>query len=430
VALLFLILPAPQFADDKKYLAMLATGAFALRLLAYLLNPSIKYKANAIDFVVLAFAAMNVIATAASHYLLPSIVGLSKMAVYFCAYFVFTGVLQKSSRNRSLIILSALLMSGLLVSAYGLYQYKIGVAPLATWEDPSIEDKTTRVYSTLKNPNLLAGYLVPLIPLSAAMTFMALCQKGWRKILCLAPLAGTAIIAACAVLTGSRGGWMGIAAGAAALGMVLLSFLWGTRTRLRIPLILTLIIIPITIALAIHFVPKFHPFEHRLLSILDTQHSSNAYRLNVYRSSFKMFLDSWWIGVGPGNSTFKLVYGLYMRSGFDALGTYCVPLEVAVETGIVGLGVFGWMILASCARAHENFWNNKHGSERWLAAGAAASLFAMMIHGLVDTVYYRPQVQFLFWLLIALCACIKAPANNLSAVELVAVEEDKKEKAS
>lgn len=41
-----------------------------------------------------------------------------------------------------------------------------------------------------------------------------------------------------------------------------------------------------------------------------------------------MFKDNWWIGVGPGNTAFRLAYGLYMKSGFDALGTYCVPLEV------------------------------------------------------------------------------------------------------
>lgn len=428
VALLFLILPAPQFADDKKYLAMLALGTFALRIIAFLLNPNIKYKPAAVDLLVLVFAAMNIIATAASHYLVPSIVGLSKMAVYFCAYFVFVGVLQKSSRNRALIILSALLVSGFLVSAYGLYQYKIGVAPLATWEDPSIEDKTTRVYSTLKNPNLLAGYLVPLIPLTAGMTFMAMCEKGWRKVLCLPPLAGLAVITACAVLTGSRGGWMGIAAGVGVLGLVVLSFLWGTRPRLRIPLLLVMLAIPVALVFVIHSRPTY---EHRILSIFaGSEHSSNAYRLNVYRASLKMFEDSWWLGVGPGNSTFKLAYGLYMRSGFDALGTYCVPLEVAVETGVAGLAVFGLMLLAAFTRAHENFWNNPHGAERWLAAGAAASLFAMMVHGLVDTVYYRPQVQFLFWLLLALCICVKGTSNSTAPADLLAADEDNKEKAS
>jgi hypothetical protein len=79
-------------------------------------------------------------------------------------------------------------------------------------------------------------------------------------------------------------------------------------------------------ALLVHF--KFPSFRkpHCFLSFAGSEHSSNAYRIYVWRASAKMFMDNWWFGVGPGNSTFPLAYGLYMKSGFDALGTYCVPL--------------------------------------------------------------------------------------------------------
>jgi putative inorganic carbon (HCO3(-)) transporter len=311
--------------------------------------------------------------------------------------------LQKSSRNRSLVVISALLAAGLAVSLYGIYQYKIHVAPLATWEDPTVEDKTTRVYSTLKNPNLLAGYLVPLIPIGFGLTIMTFLQKGWRRLISLPVLGATAAIVLCCVFTGSRGGWMGMGAGLAMLGFMMLASLWSAKPKLRPLLVLVAIIIPACLVAAIHFMPAT---EHRIMSIFaGREHSSNSYRLNVYTSSLKMFKDSWWLGVGPGNATFKLVYGLYMRSGFDALGTYCVPLEVAVETGVVGLAIFAWMILACLSRAHQSFWASKSSAERWIAAGAAAGLVGMMIHGLVDTVYYRPQVQFIFWLLLALCVC-------------------------
>jgi putative inorganic carbon (HCO3(-)) transporter len=131
------------------------------------------------------------------------------------------------------------------------------------------------------------------------------------------------------------------------------------------------------------------------------EHSSNAFRLNVWRSSWNMFLDNWWIGVGPGNQAFRLAYGLYMRSGFDALGTYCVPLEIAVECGVVGLAVFGMLVGSVLARAHETFWASDDPAVRWLASGMAAAILGMMAHGLVDTVFYRPQVQLLFWIMVA-----------------------------
>lgn len=428
VLLLFLVLPAPQFADDKGVLALLVLAASGMRIFGLLLNQKDEYKPCAVDILVLAFAAMNVIATSASHYLLPSLKGLSKMLVYFCSYFLFASTLQKQARKRSVLVLAALVGAGVLVSLYGIYQYKIGVAPLATWEDPTVEDKTTRVFSTLKNPNLLAGYLVPLIPLSFSMAIMAFVENGWKKLLSLPALACAAAITVCCWLTGSRGGWGGIAAGLAALGFVVVSSLWSKTPKLRPWLLLLVLVIPVLVVLGLHQFPKY---EHRILSIFaGREHSSNSYRMNVYAASFRMFLDSWWIGVGPGNATFKLAYGLYMRSGFDALGTYCVPLEVAVETGVVGLGVFVCLLMASLARAHHNFWNNLKGSERWLAAGAAAALVGMMVHGLVDTVYYRPQVQFIFWLLLALCMQVQAAEQKTVSTELIPKEELDQNKAA
>lgn len=417
VALLFFVLPAPQFAEDKGILALLVLFACALRVLASLFSGKFAYRPCAVDAAVLAFLAMNIISTASSHYLDASIKGLSKMAVYFCSYFLFVSVLQRSGRNRTLLILLSMLMSGLAVSLLGVDQYRHHVAPLATWEDPTIEDQATRVYSTLRNPNLLAGYLVPLIPLACGLAITGFCRTGWRRILGLPALAVAAIIVACCIFTGSRGGYLGIGAGMVTLGLIWLSAVWVNTPRLRPWLVLVVVVMPALFLLALHFAPSY---EHRVLSIFaGREHSSNSYRLNVYSASLKMFLDNWWLGVGPGNNAFKLAYGLYMRSGFDALGTYCVPLEVAVETGVLGLLAFSGLVVSALMRAHENFWAQRSSQDRWIIAAAAAAIIGMMVHGLFDTVFYRPQVQFIFWLLLAFCvAGLKEP--EVQSMELPA----------
>jgi len=424
VALLFFVLPAPQFADDKGVLAIVVVVAFAARTVALLVTNKFNFAPCSLDALVLAFVAMNIIATAASEYLEPSLKGLSKMAVYFCSYFLFVGVLQIDTRRRSLIVLMALLSAAFAVSLYGLYQYKIHVAPLATWEDPTIEDKTTRVFSTLKNPNLLAGYLIPLIPLSFGLTIMSFCNNGWKRWLGVPLLAVSAVILACAKFTDSRGGFMGMGAGLAAIGFVWISSIWSTKPKARPFLIAAVVVILLGLVFSVLHDPRL---MHRIESITSTEHSSNAYRMHVYRSSLQMFKDSWWFGIGPGNSTFKLAYGLYMKSGFDALGTYCVPLEVAVETGVAGLFVFAWMIVCALSRAHQYFWANPNSSDRWIAAGAAAGLLAMTVHGMVDTVFYRPQVQFLFWLLLALCVCWVSPKKAESKDTPALLEESPKD---
>ena len=34
-----------------------------------------------------------------------------------------------------------------------------------------------------------------------------------------------------------------------------------------------------------------------------------------------------WIGIGPGNSAFNLIYPLYQQPGYTALSAYSVPLD-------------------------------------------------------------------------------------------------------
>ena len=333
VLLLCLILAAPQFANDKEGLALVILAALGLRVVGSCLGGSERYKPSAIDGVVLLYFASNVVSSFASHYLHESLFGLAKLFVYVLAYFLFVGCFQTDSKRRIIACFSALTLGALLVSLYGLYQYKIGVAPLATWEDPSIEDKATRVFSTLGNPNLLAGYLIPLIPVSFAVSAITFCRKDRWRWLGIPLLGVCGVIKLATILTASRGAYIAILFIGVMLLFVGFSWIWKQVPRARLALIGGVVVLPVVAALIVHF--ALPSTEHRFLSIfLGTEHSSNAYRVNVWKSSYEMFKDNWWLGIGTGNKTFRLAYGLYMRSGFDALGTYCVPLEVAVENGV------------------------------------------------------------------------------------------------
>jgi len=396
VLALLVALALPQFASDKEGLALFVVIALALRILGALLSGQSAHRANAVDMLVVAYLLINVIATAASHYPIPSLKGLAKLCIYTSAYFVFVGTLA-GSRRRILLALSTTVAIGLAVALYGLYQYKVGVAPLATWEDPTVDVQATRIYSTLGNPNLLAGYLVPLTPVCFSLGLVFAASRKWW--LCIPAIAGGGVFMLATVLTGSRGGYIGLLSAMLALAAVSGAWLWQCRPKARPLVVLLVLSVPVLLAVIVHGVPAF---EQRVSSLFaGWQHSSNAFRLNVWRASWAMFLDNWWIGVGPGNQAFRLAYGLYMRSGFDALGTYCVPLEVAVECGIPGLLAAAMLLLSVLARAHEAFWQSADLESRWLVAGAISAIVGIMAHGAVDTVFYRPQVHFLFWLLVA-----------------------------
>jgi putative inorganic carbon (HCO3(-)) transporter len=404
ICLLVTILPAHQFVNDKETLALVVVAGLLLQIVGLILGGKEKYPKSAIDGLVFLFLCFNVISCFASHYLAPSIHGLAKVVVYTCSYFLFVAALGQSGNSgfkRILTVLGLLLASGLAVALYGLYQYKIGVAPLATWEDPSVTEQATRIYSTLDNPNLLAGYLLPMVPLSLSLTVMSASSKRW--LLSLASLVLFAVFFVATVLTGSRGGYLGLFAEVASFIGIFCLWLWQAKLRSMPKARLVVFLLPAfligAIALAIHFVPAF---EHRLTSIfVGREHTSNSFRLNVWGASWRMFLDNWWFGIGPGNKTFRLAYGLYMVSGFDALGTYCVPLEIACEVGIFGLASFFALLGALFARAHVTFWGATDFRAKAITAGVISAIIGLMTQGLFDTVFYRPQVHFIFWLLVA-----------------------------
>lgn len=393
VAVMIFSLWLPYFASDKDILAVVNLLALLLYVGGSLLGGRERRQISAVDAVVVLFLAVNVIAACASHYFLPSLKGLAKLFVYVSSYFLFSAV--ANTPKRRLILLLSAVAGGLIAAGYGLYQYKIGVAPLATWEDPSVESQATRIYSTLGNPNLLAGYLIPLMAVCSSMFLASIEQKKWLYALITAP--ASLILIAATVLTGSRGGFMGIAVALAALFVLSAAWCWSKYPKSRPAIIGLAIVLPLAAAACIFVVPSM---QQRVTSIFaGWQHSSNAFRLHVYQSSLEMFKDNWWIGVGTGNQAFRLAYGLYMNSRFDALGTYCVPLEIAVEAGIFALIAFSAFFVSLLGRAHIAFYSTTVGWEKWLCAGIAAALFGIAAMGMVDTVFYRPQIHFIFWLL-------------------------------
>ena len=109
-----------------------------------------------------------------------------------------------------------------------------------------------------------------------------------------------------------------------------------------------------------------------------------------------------------------------MKPRFTALSAYSVLLEIAVETGFIGLMCFLWLMtvtinqgLLQIKRLREAQFNSSNSQEEspnlksnqgfWLMA-AIATLAGMMAHGFVDTVWYRPEVNMLWWLMVAIIA--------------------------
>jgi putative inorganic carbon (HCO3(-)) transporter len=280
---------------------------------------------------------------------------------------------------------------------------------LATWEDPTVnpELKMNRIFGTLKpsNPNLLAGFLIPSLATAGGLALIALVKRRWMATLGL--LGVTVMVLAALVLTGSRGGYLSL--GAMGLGFFALCghLIWydpilKLTRRLKTIWILMLVGAVALGGLALAVSPSL---QHRVGSIFAMREdSSNAYRMNVYASAVQMFQDNPVVGIGPGNGTFKLVYGLYMVPGYNALGAYSVPLEIAVEQGLVGLLIFLTLLATLKIRALLLVDSQQPLPQKLLGVLLFCGVVGSIVYGIFDTIWYRPAVNLTFWLFVAALA--------------------------
>jgi putative inorganic carbon (HCO3(-)) transporter len=406
-ALLSLIYALAPFVSSTLIGLLLVAGVGLWVLLTLSDDTSLTNAASVtpIHLLVLLYWFIAVAATALSPVKKAALSDLVTLTLYLLLFVLCARVLR-ISRLRSWLITLYLHIS-LIVSVYGIRQWFFGAKALATWVDPeSSLAKTTRVYSYLGNPNLLAGYLLPAVVLSLVAIFA---WQGWiRKALALTMFV---VNTACLVLTFSRGGWIALVVGLLA-AMALLVYWWSVEMppfwrTWSLPIIVGGLIG--VLVLAVIFV---EPVRLRVFSIFaDRQDSSNNFRRNVWDAVFEMIRDRPIIGIGPGHNSFNKVYPLYQRPRYTALSAYSIFLETAVETGFLGLACFLWLIIVILNTAFmqmRRFLNLRSKDGLWLI-GAIATLLGMLAHGTVDTVWYRPEVNTVWWLMAALVASYWTP---------------------
>jgi putative inorganic carbon (hco3(-)) transporter len=327
-------------------------------------------------------------------------------------YLVLFALAAQILRSPKLLnwIVTSYLLTALIVSSYGVRQEFFGVQQLATWNDPNSPlANDTRVYSYLGNPNLLGSYLLPAIALSVAVIFI---WQGWiQKTLAVIM---TVVNSACLYFTDSRGAWLAMAF---LIGVLLLLFYAWWREYL--PRFWQIWLLPLVFGslagiLIIAFI-SLEPLRLRLMSIFaGREDSSNNFRINVWEACFKIIQDYPVIGIGPGHDAFNQIYPRYMNSRYPALSAYSVYLEHIVEMGYLGLSCFIWLVAVTCNHGLRQL--SRLGSTRdkrglYLIAAIAATA-SLAFHGFVDTVWYRPQINTLWWFVLAIIASFYDDVNR------------------
>lgn len=401
---------ASTFMESEKI------GAFAivvilLTIVKMFTKKGAKVRMTSWDAAIFVYFIICFISTINSTLIPQSIHGFLKTVIYVFYYFCAANYFQTNQNKIRYIFL----LVGILCTAESLiaiYQNFIGVEQISTWQDSNYinpEDAIARAYGTLKpyNPNLLGGYLLAGIPYILGAGSICIVKKQWKTF--WSSFAFFAICSLAVFLTGSRGAYLGL--GAIIAGIILVAGLliktdFSSNQNLKSLYQKSVTAIISMFALVLILVPKI---TKRLLSIFILRgDSSTSFRMNVYNSSWHMFCDNWILGIGAGNQTFREIYGLYMLTGYDALSTYSVPLEIAVESGIFALIAFLSFIVLFLISAFKFILKVCPNvlADKIVVAAAILIILGVMTHGMFDTIYFRPQVQFLFWTMIAMASAV------------------------
>jgi O-antigen ligase len=111
-------------------------------------------------------------------------------------------------------------------------------------------------------------------------------------------------------------------------------------------------------------------------------------RLAHWQAALNMWRDHLWLGAGLGN--YPVLYPLYAIGRWrDALGhAHNFYLNVAAETGLVGLLLYGFLWLSI-------FWfswraiHTTQGLQRAVAVGILGTLVALSVHNFVDNLFVQ-----------------------------------------
>jgi putative inorganic carbon (HCO3(-)) transporter len=381
-------------------LTLLITASGLLWLLWALRTPP--GRIGSISGWLLVMLGIAVVATGFSPVPAAAFKGLIKLVSYLGVYALMRQLLAEAPQwwNR---IVAALLAGELASAVIAIRQLYGDTGELARWADPnSVADGTIRVYGPLENPNLLAGYLIPILPLA----IVALLRwRSWPQRLFAA--AALVLGAVALFLSYSRGGWLGMVAALGSMALLLVlrqTRSWPPLWRRLFPLLL----VAAAMAALVVAVTQIEPLRIRVMSLVaGREDSSNNFRINVWLAAIEMIQDRPWLGIGPGNSAFNLIYPLYQQPKFNALSAYSVPLELLVEGGIPSLLAGLGLLLTSLRTGLAQL----KGEATWAlpALAAIAAIAGLCVQGATDTIFFRPEVQITGWFCLATLAVSRQP---------------------
>lgn len=246
----------------------------------------------------------------------------SLVGVYGLTYLIVGQTIRTPAQIKH--VAQALGAAAILVVLWGFFQFTVGVdAADVKWTDPdAFPELRKRIFSTLENPNVLAGYLDVFICL--ALGLLAKVEQKSQKLILVAAII---LLSACLAMTYSRGAFLSIA---------VVFVIFGVMKDFRVLILFAVV----TGLIAFNDAA----FIGRILSAFTMGDTSEGVRVGIWVSTVAMIADHPFAGIGWG--AFQFVYPQYNYYVADPnvviYHAHNIYLNYAAEIGIVGALAFFW----------------------------------------------------------------------------------------
>jgi O-antigen ligase len=331
---------------------------------------------------------------------------LLKWGEFLVVYVVVVHTVKE--RRQVALLLALVLLAGALEAAWGLYGSLQRLGP------PSyaiVGGRLFRAFGTFGQPNPFGGYINLSLPLALSLLICRFADLRSAPLhpRTLALLAACALLGLALVLSWSRGAWLGATV---AVGVVVLAWgvalLWGARRNAQLRragerLLLLLLLVAIVggallLAGAADLLPasitarlgsigeQLGVFDVRTVKLTDENYAA-VERMAHWQAALAMIQARPLLGYGIGN--YPAAYPQYNLPGWeDPLGhAHNYYLNVAAETGLVGLAAYLLWLLLACAGAWIVAVRATDGLGRAVAIGILGVLAAQATHNVFDNLW-------------------------------------------
>ncbi|MDR0445986.1 MAG: O-antigen ligase family protein [Oscillospiraceae bacterium] len=317
---------------------------------------------------------------------------------FFALFSIVMYVALRDDWRGIMLAVRAFALSGAAVAGYGILQYLRGASGASGWLDAEMFSGIgLRVYSTLGNPNVLAEYLLLVIPFSAALILTE--KRAIAKLVFTGALGAMLL---CMALTFARGGWLGLII-AAAVFLVMLDRRF--------------ILIGIVGLAALYFLLP-DVIISRFLSIGNLKDGSTSYRVYIWLGTLSMLRDFWLVGIGPGVTAFNKMYPLYGYNAVAAPHSHNQFLQLVCDAGVTALVIFVIILFSHLRSLAASIARSTDKTLNYLRIAAISAMLGFLAQGVTDYSFYNYRVTLMFWASVGLGMALSCRDAAIASPEL------------